>query len=558
MKKRFCACIALVLLCFFCTCCSKKDVEPADVNMQSGQPGLVGNIPVSFPLVSAPQSLNVLITGFNGKDQENVFVWKKYEEMTGVNTNWTTLTKEIRSENVHIALTNHQTYDLILRCKVSATKLLRYGQSGLILDLAKDDMLQKYAPNCWAYLQSHPDALASVMNPDGTIYALPQVNSGAELRVGAKMYVNKLWLERLQLELPTTTEELRTLLAAFQEQDANGNGDPNDEIPMCADWASLRGCLYGAFGLENRGMHNETMDCDPATGQVRMIEGCDEYKQFLAYMHDLYADRLLDKAVFDITLEQLMGNIANDRVGVFANTNLALLPADKVDNWVAIDEALTGPNGDQLWSPIRANFHSTGAAVIPSTCQDPELVLRWLDYFWTDAGTLFYHMGVEGETYQKLEDGSYDYLPKIYEAMTEKNISFDEAVSDYSPYPGGSNPTVEIAPYFMGGEMAEIPAKAARSLMDHGSTEYWPSFTFTQAENDELDAIKGDLSKYCDSMCVDYITGAKSLDTWDTYTAKLDAMGAAKKKQVYQAAVDRYHALIASLQSASDSADAGE
>ncbi len=554
MKKRFCACIAMVLLYVFCTGCSKQDIKPADANMQSGQSGLVGSIPVSFPLVSEPKSLNVLITGFNGKAQENVFVWQKYEEMTGVDTNWTTVTKETRSEKVHTALTNHQAYDLILRCKLSATKLLRYGKSGLVLDLAKDNLLQEYAPNCWAYLQSHPDALASVMNPDGTIYALPQVNSGAELRVGAKMYVNKLWLERLQLKLPTTTEELRALLLAFKEQDANGNGDPNDEIPMCADWATMKVCLYGAFGLQNRGMHNETMDCDPVTGKVRMIEACDQYKTLLAYVHGWYADGLMDKAMFDITLSQIMGNIANDKVGVFANTNLALLPADKAEHWVAIDEALTGSDGDQLWSGIRANFHSTGAAVIPTTCQNPALVLRWLDYFWTDAGTLFYHMGVEGETYQKLEDGSYDYLPKIYAEMTEKNISFDEAVSDYSPYPGGSNPTVEIAPYFMGGEMAEIPANAARSLIDYGPTEYWPSFTFTQEENDTLDGIKGDMRKYCDSMCVDFITGAQSLDAWDAYTAQVDAMGRANMEQVYQAAVDRYHALIASLQSDSDSA----
>ena len=31
--------------------------------------------------------------------------------------------------------------------------------------------------------------------------------------------------------MPTTTDELRTVLEAFRDQDANGNGDPNDEIP---------------------------------------------------------------------------------------------------------------------------------------------------------------------------------------------------------------------------------------------------------------------------------------------------------------------------------------
>ena len=92
------------------------------------------------------------------------------------------------------------------------------------------------------------DALASVMNPDGTIYTLPQVNSGAELRVARKLFINKKWLENVNMEVPTTTEELYQLLKAFKEQDANGNGDPNDEIPLCSqDWTSIQESLFGAF-----------------------------------------------------------------------------------------------------------------------------------------------------------------------------------------------------------------------------------------------------------------------------------------------------------------------
>ena len=538
-------------LCLLTSGCVVKVDKTHSAASGAGAPpekaALVGNLPIAFPLTNTPKTLKILITGYNGRDQEDVYVWKEYEKMTGVNIQWDTVSKETRAEKVAGILTNHQRYDLILRCKLSATRLLNYGKSGLILDLVKDGMLEKYAPNCWAYLQSHPDTLASVMNPDGAIYALPQVNSGAELRVAMKLYVNKLWLERVHKALPTTTQELRDLLLAFKEQDANGNGDPNDEIPLSADWDSYKMSLYGAFGLANRGYHNETIDCDPATGEPRFIEGSEAYQHFLRYTRDLYADGLLDKAVFDIGTEQMMGYVAADRVGVIAFTNLALLPADKVGDWVAVEEALAGPGGDKMWSAIRANFHSTGAAVIPATCADPALALRWLDYFWTDAGTLFYHMGVEGETYAAKDDGSYDYLPAIYDEIVEKNLPFDDIVSEYSPYPGGSNPTVETAPYFMGGEMADVPARAARALIAYGPEEYWPSFTFTQEENDALNAVKPDMDRYTADMRVGFVTGSKSLDEWDAYLAQLDRLGAGEMARVYQAAVDRYHALSAAL-----------
>ena len=544
MKRRIRFLLTLAAACALLAGCSGAPPQTAATAAPTDRPALVGDLPVSFPLASSKKTLKILITGYNGRDQEEVYVWRQYEKMTGVDARWDTVTKEQRAEVVHNALTNKQQYDLILRCKLSATRLLGYGNSGLILDLAKDGLLEKNAPNCWAYLQSHPDTLASVMNPDGSIYAIPQVNSGAELRVAQKLFINKVWLERVGGKLPTTTDELRDLLTLFKELDANGNGDPSDEIPLCADWNGLKMALYGAFGLANRGFHNDVVDSDPLTGNARWIEGSAQYRRFLAYTRDLYADGLLDKTLFSISNEQMTGNIANDRVGAFVMTNLALVPASRAGDWVAVGEALTGPDGDRLWSAIRANFHSTGAAVLPAACADPALALRWLDYFWTDEGTLFYHMGVEGETYAARGDGTYDYLPAIYEEMAAKNLSFDDVVSAYSPYPGGSNPTVEIAPYFMGGEMAEIPASAARSLMAYGPEEYWPSFSFTREESATLDAVSGDLSKYCASMRADFVTGASSLNEWDDYTARLEQMGVADMLRVYQAAIDRYRALV--------------
>ena len=546
MKKILRAAVSALLACvLFCGCSAKNGGgTPAEVKGVDASNTLVGAIPVTFPLTKEPKALNILITSYAGSEQEDVYVWKKYEEMTGVKTNWTEVTKETRAEKLHSVLTNGQSMDIIMRCKISATRLTQYGKSGLILDLAKDDMLKKYAPNCWAYLEAHPDTMASIMNPDGTIYALPQVNSGAELRVALKLFVNKSWLERVNMKLPKTTDEFRKLLEAFKTQDANGNGNANDEIPFCSSsWQSVYESMYGAFGLANRGIHNGVVDYDPQTG-VRYIPTTDAYKSCLEYLHGLYKDGLLDRSVFTITDSQWRGNAVNDSVGVFASTNLAALPGDGADNWVAIEEALEGPNGDKLWTPIRANFHSTGAAVIPATCREPELALRWLDYFWTDEGTLFYHMGVEGETFVAKDDGTYDYAQKLYDEIAAGGHTFDDVVAKYSPYPGGSNPTVEIAPYFRGGEMAEVPARAARELFKYGPSEYWPSFTFTQEESERLDTLRLNIDKYQTATAEKFVTGEKPLSEWNEYKAQLENMGAEELLKIYRAALERYNTLV--------------
>lgn len=553
MNKNMKLSTILLTVCLFLTACSGTDTNQHNgitvTSSLTDKPVLVGDIPCTFPLVSEDTSLNILISGYGDINPDDVYVWNKYEEMTGITVNWNAVSSSERKEKVYTTLMNKSDVDLIMRCKLSSSLLTQYGESGLILNLAKDDMLQKYAPNCWAYLQSHPDALASVTNPDGAIYSLPQVNAGAELRVSRKLYVNKKWLEHVNMELPTTTEEFYQLLKAFKEQDANGNGDPNDEIPLCSqDWASIQDAFFGAFGLGNRGMHNQMVDFDESTKKVRLIAASEDYQSYLKYLNQLYMEGLMDSYMFDMTKEQWLNNAEQDRIGVFAHTNLASLPLDQADHWVAIDEALEGPNGDKLWTAIRANFHSTGAAVIPTTCDNPELVLQWLDYFWTDEGTLFYHMGIEGETFVAAEDGTYDYAPSIYEQMANEAMSFDDVVAQYSPYPGGGNPTVEIAPYFRGGEMAAIPADAARKLFEYGPSEYWPSFTFTAEENERLNILKSDIDKYCSTAQTDFITGEKSFSDWDDYLAQLEVLKKDELLTIYQAAVDRYNTLKDTLQ----------
>lgn len=524
---------------------SSSDGVAATTTSVDGNDVIVGDIPINFPLVTEETSLNVVFSGYGDVSADSVYVWEKYDEMTGIDINWTTIKKSQRDETVATTLMNQSNIDLLLRCKVSSSLLTQYGESGLIVDLAKDDLMATYAPNCWAYLQTHPDALAAVTSPNGAIYALPQVNSGAELRVSRKIFVNKEWLERVGMELPTTTEEFYQLLKAFKDQDANGNGDTEDEIPLSSqDFLSIQEALYGAFGLANRGIHNQTVDVNEKTGELRLLQSSDEYREYLKYFNKLYSEGLLDQYIFTINTDQWYNYADTDRLGVFVSTNLATLPSDTTDNWVAINVALEGPNGDKLWTAIRANFHSTGAAIIPASCEHPELVLQWLDYFWTDAGTLFYHMGIESETYNVNEDGSFDYSQALYDEM--ENKSFDDVIATYSPYPGGNNPTVEIAPYFKGGEMADIPAEAARKLFEYGPEEYWPSFTFTTEEGERLGVVETDMNKYCSESRISFITGEKSFDEWDEYLTQIDKLGGGEVLKIYKAAVERYRAIVSS------------
>ncbi len=542
----------------------KETKNPSGGETQNGDPNaivlntdggqeklpLVGDIKCEMPISTNGLKIDVLAS--TGYDWTNMIVWQEYEKLSGVHVNWTLVKSSERKQKIATSLQGGADLDLIMRGKVSIQNLVTYAENGLILDLNKDDLLKKYAPNCYRYLQNHPDTLASIQTPEGSIYALPQVCAGPELRVSRKLFINKKWMENCGLDpvkdLPKSTTDVYNLLKTFKTKDANGNGDPNDEIPFCtADWASLQDVFMGAFGLGTRGQHNQVVDADEATGKARLIQTSDGYKKMLEWMNKLYSEGLMDAEQFTITSASWTTKVADDRVGMFGSTNIAGVPSALSDNWVCITEAPEGPDGSKLWAPIRANFHSVGNAIIPVTCDCVPEVLRWLDYFWTDEGTLLYHYGVEGVTYKKVTnaDGSvgYEYLPSVFEAAG-KDASFDDAVGQISPYPGGGNPTVEVAPYFGGGEMAPVAAAGARALFEYGPKEYWPSLTFTADESEIITPILADIKKIYDSAKSEFIMGTKSFGEWDSYCKEINKCGVNELLKVYDKAVDRYHALL--------------
>lgn len=95
---------------------------------------------------------------------------------------------------------------------------------------------------------------SSITAPDGNIYALPQINECYHCDNALKLWINKAWLDKLGLQLPTTTEEFYQVMKAFKEQDPNGNGK-NDELPLTGSdemWAgNVSAFLMNAFIVDD-------------------------------------------------------------------------------------------------------------------------------------------------------------------------------------------------------------------------------------------------------------------------------------------------------------------
>lgn len=89
-----------------------------------------------------------------------------------------------------------------------------------------DDM-----PNVSSYFREVPKAFQAAQELDGRILSIPG-DAGTDYDgTLAHMFINRSWLEKLNLQIPATWEELTAVLRAFRDDDPNESGD-SDEIPF--------------------------------------------------------------------------------------------------------------------------------------------------------------------------------------------------------------------------------------------------------------------------------------------------------------------------------------
>ena len=86
---------------------------------------------------------------------------------------------------------------------------------------------------------------------------------------------------------PKTTDELYDLLVLIRDNDANGNGDPGDEVGITSNSLTrIMNLFSGAFGINNRGREDLCVDADPADEtKVRYVYTTDEYRALLSYIN---------------------------------------------------------------------------------------------------------------------------------------------------------------------------------------------------------------------------------------------------------------------------------
>jgi len=491
-----------------------------------------------FPIVNEPVTLNamVMLSPAQPTEWNDIRVWQEYEKMTGIHIEWDEYSSADMTEKRNLALVSNELPDIFFRTKMPDSDVDKYGAGESLLKL--NDLIDQYAPNFKAIMEKYPDVKKAVATADGSIYAMPSLTDSPSIEITKKLFLNTSWLEKVGKSMPKTTDELYETLVAFRDGDPNGNGI-KDEVPLTADTLDeLMLVLRGAFGLGNRGTGNGNWDVDPETGELRFFPISEEYKQLLIYMNKLYSEKLIDQEIFTTTAAQVLALNEQNRLGGFSFANVVGRANSNAADYAGLDQALTGPFGDQLYTSARGHFGSKGAFMISSTNPQPEASMRWIDYFYSEEGSRMLYLGIEGESYEKTADG-YDFLPEIVNNIPEGS-SFDQVVSKYVPYAGGSLPTIIYEDYFKGGETQPSAKAAAENLVEFLPEELWGPLPFSADESTEKQALETDIYSMVASVTAEFVQGKLSIDEFDKYVQQIKKMGFDQLYSIYSAAYARY------------------
>ena len=224
------------------------------------------------------------------------------QEKTNVKINFEEIPDTEWDTKVNLLIASDELPDAFIYGGFSAAELADYGSQGVFLAL--NDIIEEhghYVKQVFDQQEALPGAYTAL---DGNIYTLPDINECYHCFYSMRAWINQQWLTNLGLEYPNTVDEFVNVLRAFKEQDANGNGDPNDEIPFSGNATSWNSTIYPF--LLNSFLHYDTSNLSvKEDGTVIFTPIQPEFKEGLQWIASLIDEGLIEKEALTQTEEQL-------------------------------------------------------------------------------------------------------------------------------------------------------------------------------------------------------------------------------------------------------------
>ncbi len=509
--------------------------------------GLSG--PGVFPIVKekatlrffAPQNVNI-------KDMNTNAFTVFYEEKTNVHIVWELVPSDALADKRSLSLASSDLPDVYFGAGVTKEEEVLYGSQGMFLAL--NQYIDKQGVEIKKMFSEVPLIKPGITAPDGNIYSLPQDNQCYHCWFSQKLWINSSWLTKLNLKMPTTTDEILEVYRAFRDKDPNGNG-LKDEIALSGSnnsWHTNPVDYFMCAFIYDDGADRLLLE----NGKVDVSFNKPAFREGLRFLSKMYKEKLIDPAAWtqdDAAMTQVGENPAAEVLGSVTSGwfgQFTSLTGTRMKNYDAVPP-LKGPNGVQLagWYPYD---YSTGQYVITKACKNPELAYKWADWLYsTEATFLYVECGREGKEWAKAGPNDKDLNGNPAKWMRTDTYGYGEIQNVHYYQMGPSYRSREYRESW--GAPQDMYDEKGYELRLHKQTKpyeaFKPATVFPPVYMDavavkEIALIKTPINDYVKEALAAFVTGNKDIEKdWDTYIKDLESLNLVRYIELQQAAYDK-------------------
>lgn len=401
---------------------------------------------------------------------------------------------------------------------------------------------------------------------DGNCYWVPAVKYGhlGEEAGGSymSMIVRQDWLTALNMEMPKTAEEFKSMLIAFQENDMNGNGE-KDEV-LSINFSSFANGVAQWFGIGT-----DLVYLDMLTGEIRTPWYSENVKAYIDYMKDLIDCGLVDtsnqtdqkmienkvSATYQWSAEGWLESSVQVQDGAAAAYYVPMVinAVDGVDAYLSLQTTPTYPN--YHFAMVANEGNEEALARLLDAIYDEEL---WGIGYRNESEVVV--DGVTYPAYNCIGLGFNENNERIWipcDQLSEKEAAVGRAMhlglwdkNGCLPYFQSVDRNAEIANTIASGYTNGYPetgwaekGEVFRSFFSYKTTTPYsidsvmPAFTADETET--IEAVETDLKTYSEELITKLVLGQSSTEDWNNYMSALEQLGLKEYVETYQICFNR-------------------
>lgn len=498
---------------------------------------------VTFPL-EEEATFNVAFSINGSVDQEKVQLLKDLAEQTNVNINIIEFSEE-PMQKLNAMLTAGQELDAIFAAFISDSDASLMATNGILMPL-NDYITEDIMPNFTSrVVAENSDVLGVCTMPDGNIYTMPYYNALQGNYLESPFWINKTWVEKAgwKVEDIKTIDDLETVLTYFRDHDMNENGIDDDEIPYMmyqGHFANHVEAFLGLYGIATKDSSYENY-VTVKDGEVIFAPLTENWKDAIKKLSDWYEKDLIWSEMFTATFETYTAKIQEGDTPVVGLYNMNAAPNVASDEYVQL-APVSVEGYETEWYIHPGLKGGKGMFALTSSCEQPEILMAWLDQLYSFENSVAALYGEEGDGWGYTEDGKVE----VYTLTTEETARITEESPSLKIYLDGSQPpyALTIEDYAERIQLSETDQKKMESYEMYESyltDETWPRPYFAGDVASRLSELRTDIFSTLSLKRAEWITGVADIDVeYDSFVEEMEKMGIDEFVEIMQNTYDTY------------------